>query len=130
MPFPTNPLRRRETSCAANEVDRHGNPLESEPLSHLVLHPVGVVARYEALVVDEDPEARRPFMNLRRVQQIQTLAILGGRLPSVAQLGEEVVELGRRHLGDITVEELGNRIEQAIETAARLRRDSNERWAL
>src|SRR4029077_5101219 len=87
-PSPRSRLRRRGTSRAADEVDRHGHAVELEPLTQLVLDPVGVVARGEALIVDEDAEARRPLVDLRRVQHVQALAVLRRRLAPLAELAE------------------------------------------
>jgi hypothetical protein len=58
------------------EVDRHRYPLELEPLAQLVLDPVGVVARDEALIVDEDA-GRRPAVTCA-VEQVRPLLPRGG----------------------------------------------------
>src|SRR5947199_10804595 len=130
MRFPTIPLPRRGTSRAADEVDRHGNAVKAEPLTQLVLDPVAVVARDQRLIVYEDAEAWRPFADLRRVEHVQPLAVLRRRLPLVAEVGERLVQLRRRHLGDVAVEELLDRVEQPVEAATGLCRDGDERRTL
>src|SRR5207237_140753 len=83
-PFPTSRLRRRGTSRAPYEVDRHGYALQAEALAQLVLDPVAIVARDEPRIVDEDSEARWPRVDLRGVEQIQAPAVARRRLAAVA----------------------------------------------
>src|SRR5690242_276885 len=83
-------------ASAGDEVDRDGHALELETLAHLVLDPVGVVARHQPAVVDREAEARRTGRDLRAVQQVQALAVLRRRLAPFAELRVASVQLGRR----------------------------------
>src|SRR2546421_12692697 len=93
-PFPTSRLRRRGTSRAPYEVDRHGYALEAEALAQLVLDPVAIVARDEPRIVDEDAEARRSRVDLRGVEQIQAPTVARRRLAAGTQILERAGQLG------------------------------------
>src|SRR4029078_6679753 len=90
------PRRQRETSRALDEVDRHRDTLELEPVAQLVLDPVAVVARHETRVVDEDAEARRALVDLRGVEEIQAAAVARRWLALRTQLLDGTGEVRRR----------------------------------
>src|SRR5947208_1652682 len=56
-----------------HEVDRDRYALEAELVAQPVLDPVPVVARDEARVVDDEPEARRARLDLSAVQEVEAL---------------------------------------------------------
>src|SRR5215217_2932014 len=76
------------------EVDDHGDPLERVALAQAVLDEVRVVARDPGAAVDLDREARRPDADLGHVEELEPVALLGGRLAHDGDLGQEAVELG------------------------------------
>src|SRR5215216_2697996 len=79
------------------EVDDHRDPLERVALAQAVLDEVRIVARDPGAAVDLDRKARRADADLRHVEHLEPVALLGGRLARGGDLGEEAVELGRRH---------------------------------
>src|ERR1044072_1610369 len=76
------------------EVDDHPDPLQTVPLADPVLHEVGVVARDSGAAVDLDREARRALADLRHVEHLEPVPLLGGRLARGGDLRQEAVELG------------------------------------
>src|SRR3982751_2944759 len=60
------------------EVDDHRNPLEGIAFAQPVLDEVGVIAGQPLPRVDRDREARRPCADLRHVEHLQPVALLGG----------------------------------------------------
>src|SRR5207237_7459352 len=78
---------------ARDEVDRHRHAFQLEAFAQLVLDPVAVVAGHEPPVVDREAEARWARRDLRAVQEVQSLAVPGRRLPPLAQLREDAVQL-------------------------------------
>ena len=82
----THPRHMRSlTPC--DEIDRDGNALERKTVAHPVLHPVRVVARDEARIVDEEAVARRAYARLRPVQEVESLAAPRRRLAILADIG-------------------------------------------
>src|SRR5262249_32477718 len=128
--FPTSPRLRRRPSLRGYEVDGDGNALEPEPRAQLVLDPVAVVARDQAPVVHEQPEARRTRRDLRPVEQVQASTPSSRRLPRLAQLLEGAVELGRRDPAREADEERLDELQQTLEPASGLRRDGDDRRPL
>src|SRR5439155_14988324 len=96
----------------------------------LVLDPVAEVARDEARVVDEDAKARRPRLHLRAVEHVQLLLAARRRLPRLAELREEAVQLRRRDPRRVLRELDLDAVEQALDPAARPGRDREDRRAL
>src|SRR5215218_2085532 len=103
------------------EVDDQRDAVHAEPGPHPVLDVVRVVARYALAAVDLDREARRALADLRGVEQLQPVALLGRRLARLDRLAEEAVELGRRDPARHPVAERDDLVEQALHVAARQR---------
>src|SRR5690349_20931296 len=78
------------------KIDDDGHAFEAEPVAQLVLDPVAVVARDETGVVDREPEARRPCLDLSSVEQVEPALAFRRRLTRFLQLAEEAVELTGR----------------------------------
>src|SRR3954451_11406408 len=68
------------------EIDDDRDPVHREPRTQAVLDVVGVVARDPLAAVDLDREARRALADLRRVEQLQAMALLRGRLARLDRL--------------------------------------------
>src|SRR5215208_4489603 len=96
-------FRRRAlagTLLSLDEVDDQRDALEAVALAQAVLDEVRVLARQLRPVVDVDLEARRRRADLRHVEHLQPVPLLGGRLALGRDLGEEAVELrGRDPVG-------------------------------
>src|SRR5437016_6638505 len=117
-------------SSAPHEVDCHWYAFQFEPITQLVLDPVAVVARHETRIVHEKAEARRPLVDLRAVQKIESPPVPRGPFPFVAELAEEAVQLCRGYAGRVLRVLLLDLVEQPLHAAAGLRRDGDQRWAL
>src|SRR3954452_21361314 len=82
-------------ALALNKVDDHRHALEPVPLPEPVFDEVRVVAGHALARVDLDREARRVLPHLGDVEHLQPVALLGGRLALLHDVGEEAVELRR-----------------------------------
>src|SRR5581483_11197689 len=111
---------------AADEVDGDGNALELEPVPHLVLDPVRVVAGDEGRVVDEEAEARWAGRRLRPVEQVQAPAVARRRLPGRTQLAEGRVQRGRRHAARVLGEQLLDPVQEPGDAPAGRRRHGDD----
>src|SRR5256885_2819531 len=95
VPNEPAPTTRKRISGSFHEVDRDRHAVEAEALAEPVLHPVAVVARDEAGIVDGEAEARRANADLCAVEQVEPAAAWPARrLPGCPQLGERAVQLG------------------------------------
>src|ERR1044072_7447407 len=109
------------TGLALHEVDDQRDAVHAEAGAQAVLDVVRVVARDALARVDLDREARRALADLRGVEQLQAVALLGGRLACLDDLADEAVELGRRDPALHPVAEREHLLEQAVDVAARQR---------
>src|SRR3954451_12001639 len=75
---------------ALGEVDDQWDAVEPVALAQPVLDEVGVVARDAAAGVDLDRDARRPRADLRAVEQLEPVALLGRRLADLDHVAEEL----------------------------------------
>ena len=105
-----------------DEVDGDGHALEPEARAQLVLDPVAVVARDEAAVVDEEPEARRARAHLRPVEEVEAASAAPGRLARLAELLQRAVELGGRDPARVAGEERPRSARGAARARARCAR--------
>ena len=128
-PAPTTRNRMRQDRLTKSIET--GHTLQAEALAQPVLDPVAIVARDEARVVHEDAEARRAHADLGAVEEVEPApAPPARRLPSLSQLGERAVQLGRRDARDVPVEELDDAVEQPFQAAPGVRGDGDERRPL
>src|SRR5919107_1246079 len=74
------PRGRAAARAALVEVDDERHAIHPEPRAEAVLEEVGVVARDAAARVDLNGEARRRGADLRHIQELQAVALLGRRL--------------------------------------------------
>src|SRR4051794_41852894 len=81
-------LRRATTLTALHEVDDERHPVEGVAGPQPVLEEVGVLARDPLARVDLDGEARRVGLDLRDIEQLQAVALLGRRLAGPPDLAE------------------------------------------
>src|SRR3954462_9262643 len=89
-------LRRPATLTALHEVDDERHAVQAVARAQAVLQEVRVVAGDAPARVDLDGEPRRVGADLRHVQQLEAVALLGRRLAGLDELAEEAVEVGRR----------------------------------
>src|SRR5262249_57663214 len=96
-------------------------------LTEPVLDPVAVISRQQRRIVHEDAEPGRPPPRLRSVQEVQPPTGALRRLPLLAQLGEEAVQLAGRHARGVLLELLLDPAEQPLDAAACPRGDGDQR---
>src|SRR3954454_11777455 len=130
VPHDPHPTTTTFTSRFLPKVDRDGDALELEAVAQLVLDPVRVVARDESRVVDEHADAWRAARDLRPVEHVQPAPSAAGRLARLAQDGERLVQLGRRDSRAVLLELRLDPVEQALDAAAALRGDGEDRRPL
>src|SRR3954452_23899853 len=103
------------------EVDDERHAVHAEAGAQPVLEEVGVVAGDALARVDLHREPRRGDADLRHVQHLQAVALLGRRLALLGELGEEAVELRRRDAVVHAVAEHERLVEDPADVAARQR---------
>src|SRR3954471_8183615 len=77
---------------ALGEVDDQRDAVEPVALAEAVLDEVRVVARDAVARVDLDRDAWRPRPDLGAVDELEPVALLGGRLADLHHVTEELVE--------------------------------------
>src|SRR5262249_41760460 len=81
----------RTAAATLGEVDDHRHALQPVALAQTVLDVVSVVASQALAGVDLDREPRRPDADLRHVEHLQPVALLGRRLPGGGHVGQEAI---------------------------------------
>src|SRR5215203_1424969 len=110
------------TGCR-DEVDDQRDALQLVGLAHPVLQVIGPIAGNQPPVVDLDRDPRRALPHLRGVVEPQPLVAAGRRRVLGDGVGEEAVQLRRRHpLGRLVGQLQGPR-KQRADVAAMLGRD-------
>src|SRR5690349_16241820 len=79
---------------ALGEVDDERDAVEAVSVTEAVLDEVGVITGYARPAVDLDGEARWLYPDLRHIEHLQAMSLLGRGLPGLRDLAQEAIQLG------------------------------------